>query len=187
MPLEMLSTFLGELTVDIIVTLPLYLITYFSSSYSLLSAPHGDLSKWNQLSEGLAMAICKTKLQSSTAQHSKAENVLSEEFTRNQILDLSRMTYLMVRAQDRISQYTIWTRFALFGVILSLSFAFVNSLPILITGSPLLKNPWAYSATMNAVFGLMLVVRFNWTNSIEWEKFNRNVAANKKLMKELGF
>ena len=187
MDYQILKDFVLELGFGIFSTLPLYLAAYFSSSYFLFNSPHGSISEWNKTAKDLSMAVASSKI---TANHEGDCSMISEvveNTTRPQIIELSACIELMARAEERLAQYKSRERFIMFGVLLSLSLALFNSLPILLGSTSFVENPLAYSGAITATFGLIFVARFNWTQSTEWNQFKESIEANKQFLAENGF
>ena len=63
----------------------------------------------------------------------------------------------------------------------------INSLPVILSGSPLVSNPFGYGSIITATFGLVFVALFNWTQVTEWNQFKESIEENKLLMDKHGF
>lgn len=167
--------------------IPIYLAAYFSSSYFLFNTEHGSISKWENVAQDLGIAVNPKKIiTNDNGTSSKICNIVSGP-TKTQIIDLSNCIALMNRAEDRLEKYKASERFIIFGFILSLSFSLINAFPILLNSEPFVKNPLAYSTAIAVAFNLAFIFRFNWTQSIEWNKFKETVAINKKILENNGF
>ena len=183
---EIIKVFATELGFGILATLPLYLAAYFSSSYFLFNSPHGSISEWNKISNALSMSVCSSKVTvNGDGTYSKIKEVVIDE-TKPQVVELSICIELIARAEERLARYKARYRFIVFGVLLSLSLALINSLPILLGSTPVVQNIWAYSGAITATFGLIFVARFNWPQSTEWNQFKESIEANKNLMAKNG-
>jgi hypothetical protein len=184
---EIFMVFAAELGYGILATLPLYVAAYFSSSYLLFNSPHGSISEWEKISKELSMVVNSSMVSvNPVGDNAKIREIISDG-TRPQVVKLSKCVELISCAEKRLARYKEYGRFIVFGIILSLSLSLINAIPIMLTGAPLVHNPWAYSGAITVMFGLLFVVCFNWTQSIQWNEFKEAIEANKKLMAKNGF
>lgn len=184
---EIFMVFAVEIGHGILATLPLYLAAYFSSSYFLFNSPHGSISEWEKISKELSMVVNLSMVSANPVRDNAKIMEIISDGTRLQVVELSNCVELISRAAERLARYKARGRFVVFGIILSLSLSLINAIPIMLVGTPLVQNPWAYSSAITATFGLLFVTRFNWTQSTEWNEFKEAIEANKKLMAGNGF
>jgi hypothetical protein len=166
-----------------VLALVLYHAAYFSSSYFLLNSTHGSIVEWEKLASALALVAQKSAISSPNDQHpySKISRV-TDGVLLPQVTRVSQCTELMARARWRLNLYSSRLKFVVFGIFLASTIASSQSLPILFTGRALVENSVAYAGIFTAVFGMLFIAFFNWTQTVEWNKFKAAVDFAQKVV-----
>lgn len=179
--------FLFQLGSGVLVTFALYSAAYFSSSYFFFNSQHGSIVEWKKYGLEFAIAVDTSLITyNDTMQTVKINRIISDEM-KNQIVRVSISANLIHRAEQRMRLYKSRDRFMIFGVLLALCVSLVNSLPLLFIGAPLVDNILAYSGTITTFFGTFFIIKFNWLQTIEWNKLKEDVEINKKEVECYGF